>query len=175
MDTRLREIGIDLFVQIAQNLRNLETFCTSEWIIRSWQHVCSIRQRKTSCSQPGQTYLSKQTHASEKTPSGRWKSNSSPAAANHWSDPASWHTIFRDTALFIKESRSTICYSQAVLLAADGLPDFISDLLSHPATGYPCLTAFSRNPLHEIQQMLLLVPLDLCPVTFSKRSGKEVP
>jgi hypothetical protein len=65
---------------------------------------------------------------------------------------------------------SDIYYSQVVLLAVDGLPDFISDLLSRPGTGYLCLTAFTRNSAHEIQQLLLLV-LQRLPGILSTKSN----
>jgi hypothetical protein len=175
MDTLLREIGVDLFVPAVQNYRNFEIFCASEWITRSWQLICSIRFRKSPThNQDTPIWVDRQIHASKKHPlSSRWGSKSSPPAANHYSDPPSWQTVLRDTALFIKESRSTIYYSQVVFAGRWWINRFH---IRFTVTSWNWLP-LSCSVFQEFRppDPTTVVPSDLCPVTFSERSVKEVP
>ena len=119
-------------------------------------------------------FAGRQTHASKKkTLSSRWESKSSPAAANHYSDPSSWQTILRDTALFIKESRSTIYYSQVVFVGRWWITRFH---IRFTVTSWNWLP-LSYSVFQEfcLRNPTTVVPLDMCPVTFSESSGKEVP
>jgi hypothetical protein len=56
------------------------------------------------------------------------------------------------------------------VLAADGLTDFISDLLSCSGTGFLRLGTFARNYFHETQQLFQLKFIDVHPAVRDEES-----